>query len=126
MTDSLLRETLGDEFELFILGKLIGRPDKRLVGMIYGFLAILGKIFRRVNDVEDADRKCNWNRIKDVIRPFVTCDGTGQYQNQKNGWKELTIEIARGRSRVKVDRNEFCNGFNKKNPRYIERNCTYQ
>ena len=79
MTDTLLRETLGDEFELFILGKFIGRPDKRLVGMIKGFLAILGKIFRGVNDIEDADRKCNWNCIKDVIRPFVTCDATGQY-----------------------------------------------
>jgi len=34
MTDSLLCETLGDEFELSILGKVLRKPDKALMGVI--------------------------------------------------------------------------------------------
>ena len=83
MFDSLLRKTLVDEFELFTLGKLVGKPDKRLMRMPYRFLSILRKIFRRVDDVEDADGKGNWNCIEDVIGPFMACDEAGRYQNQK-------------------------------------------
>ena len=111
MFDSLLRKTLVDEFELFTFGKLVGKPGKRLMRMPYRLLSILREIFRRVDDIEDSDGKGNWNCIEDVIGPFVTYIEAGRYQNQKNGWTKLTIEIARGRSCIKVNRNEFCSGL---------------
>jgi hypothetical protein len=70
-----------------MLGTLFGKSDKRLMGVTQGFLFILGKIFRRVDNIEDADRKGNWNRIKDVIRPFVTCKEIGQYPKSEK-WME--------------------------------------
>lgn len=124
MSDSLLREILGDEFELFMLGTVFGRPDERLMGMIYRLLSTLGEIFRRVDDVEDANRKGNWDCIKDVIWPFVTCDEGWSVSKSEKWMEKFTIEIARGWSCVKVNRNELCSGFYSV---YRSRqNCTYQ
>jgi hypothetical protein len=97
-----------------ILGELFGALRKGLVRGTDRFLSILGKIIRRVDDVENDDGNGNRHCVQDVVRPFVTCEEerVGQGPNSEGWTGRRTPEIARGRPCVEVDRDEFCSDRN--------------